>query len=1179
MRIAQLDLLRYGHFTDRVLELPWSEVDLHIVHGPNAAGKSTARTAIGDALFSIPGRTPLGFVHGYKEMRLGVVLESDEGSAEFIRCKGSKDTLRGPDDKPILESALQPYLHGADRAFFDRMFSLDYEGLRKGGAEILHAKNELGQMLYAASAGVAGLADELNRIEEEAKTLWAKTKSKNRAYYLAYAVYEEAQKQVRTATVNARGWKELRKAFEKTERALNDKISERTKLEEQRNRLQRIQRLLPHVASLRELEQARQAIGTVVELPADASETFRGMQSEIARTGALHQQAQIRLRRLKNKLADVPTDDDLLSVADDIRALEKQRIGLLTMRTDLPKRKAELKERETQAADLAGELGWPEQKIGEIRARLPNRLAVARIRELLEERAGLDERIEAKRTAVEKSQSRLEHAQVALAELGEPVDVALLETAVADAQPHAKIDEDIAELEDEMKQRRDRLSLSMKELAPWSGTPEELATLTLPTQPKIDDTKEALEGLRERWRDVKAKQDKTDEELEDKRTRREAIAKGGAVVPHDDLLRARERRDLGWRIVRRRYVEGLEVTQEDLEAFGEADPVQGFESALTAADNLADRRFAAASATAQLAEVEAAIGALDKRLKDLERKLHAVENDSTRVHSRWADILRTAQLEDLLPEAFRAWLVKRKATLDEWTLLRRAETSLNRKRSERDGARNGLQHALRDLQELVPEGANFGRLLATAAKALSNFNQLESERKALKRALKSASNELEETKRDLAEARKAETEWQAAWSEATATLGFEAETPTSVVRAALDLIERLQEATDKVDALKKERIGPMQRDIEQFEAEATAFEQSHGVTASSGDDVVIELVRRLSEQERARDDRKRLEGEIQEVEETIRGYDQKLLEVNARLEPLLEAAGTRDHGELERLIARSDEYRGLQNGLTKARKAVLDSAGGLPVEEAVVQCDGKDAANLEAEIAALNDRIARTNDDVQQLAVERSEKERAFKAIVGDADAAAADTDRQLALGTMREVIERYVRLRMSAKLLRWAIEKYRREKQAPLLTRASDMFRTITLTEFERLEVDFEEDTPVLVGIRPSGQLVTVDGMSDGTEDQLYLVLRIAALEDYLEKAPPLPFIADDLFVRFSDDRAAAGFEILARLARKTQVLFFTLHEHLLPVAERALEPDAFQVHKLERPLEREQKAADATA
>ncbi len=30
-----------------------------------------------------------------------------------------------------------------------------------------------------------------------------------------------------------------------------------------------------------------------------------------------HQQAQIRLRGLKDKLADVPTDDDLLSVADD----------------------------------------------------------------------------------------------------------------------------------------------------------------------------------------------------------------------------------------------------------------------------------------------------------------------------------------------------------------------------------------------------------------------------------------------------------------------------------------------------------------------------------------------------------------------------------------------------------------------------------------------------------------------------------------------------------------------------------------------------------------------------------------------------------------------------------------------------------------------------------------------
>ena len=80
------------------------------------------------------------------------------------------------------------------------------------------------------------------------------------------------------------------------------------------------------------------------------------------------------------------------------------------------------------------------------------------------------------------------------------------------------------------------------------------------------------------------------------------------------------------------------------------------------------------------------------------------------------------------------------------------------------------------------------------------------------------------------------------------------------------------------------------------------------------------------------------------------------------------------------------------------------------------------------------------------------------------------------------------------------------------------------------------------------------VAGMSDGTMDQLYLALRIAAIEDYLDHAEPMPFIADDLFINFDDKRAAAGFRVLNELAKKTQVLFFTHHQHLLDVAQRAL-------------------------
>ena len=51
-----------------------------------------------------------------------------------------------------------------------------------------------------------------------------------------------------------------------------------------------------------------------------------------------------------------------------------------------------------------------------------------------------------------------------------------------------------------------------------------------------------------------------------------------------------------------------------------------------------------------------------------------------------------------------------------------------------------------------------------------------------------------------------------------------------------------------------------------------------------------------------------------------------------------------------------------------------------------------------------------------------------------------------------------------------------------------------------------------------------------------------------------PTPFVADNLFINFDDDQAAASFKVLAQLAEKTQVLFFTHHQHLVDIAHEAL-------------------------
>jgi uncharacterized protein YhaN len=80
---------------------------------------------------------------------------------------------------------------------------------------------------------------------------------------------------------------------------------------------------------------------------------------------------------------------------------------------------------------------------------------------------------------------------------------------------------------------------------------------------------------------------------------------------------------------------------------------------------------------------------------------------------------------------------------------------------------------------------------------------------------------------------------------------------------------------------------------------------------------------------------------------------------------------------------------------------------------------------------------------------------------------------------------------------------------------------------------------------------------MSEGSRDQLYLALRLAALEIQIAQGFNMPLIADDLFINFDDRRAEAGLKVLGDLSRSMQVIFLTHHDHLVPLARDVLGAD----------------------
>ena len=185
----------------------------------------------------------------------------------------------------------------------------------------------------------------------------------------------------------------------------------------------------------------------------------------------------------------------------------------------------------------------------------------------------------------------------------------------------------------------------------------------------------------------------------------------------------------------------------------------------------------------------------------------------------------------------------------------------------------------------------------------------------------------------------------------------------------------------------------------------------------------------------------------------------------------------------------------------------------------------------------------------------------------GSAAAADAGENAQRLLDAMRSDVEQFARLRLAVIVLRTAIEEYRKKNQGPIVERASELFSELTLGSFERIQADTnDQGDRVLVGFRPGEtRSVPVHGMSDGTADQLYLAIRLASLEQYLQDHEPIPFIVDDILIKFDDDRAVAALKALARLSEKTQVIYFTHHQHIVDLAGENLDDDVLFTHHLD--------------
>jgi uncharacterized protein YhaN len=342
LRFRRLALDAYGPFTGLAFDFSRTSTSgLHLIYGPNEAGKSSALRAVRDLLFGIPEKTPDAHLHPGPSLRLSAVIERGVEQLAFARRKKRKDSLIGLDDQPLEEAQLARFLNGLDAASFERLFALDYERLKEGGEETLNGEGDVGEALFDAGASGRSVHQVKLALVKEAEELF-KDRGQNPKLNRLLAEYTEHKRRAKESVHSPEKYEEQQQRVSEKAREAEARRAELAKLRAEKDHALRLKNVLSTV-----LERDRKAAerATLGDLPS----LRRGTGEERERLLAVLLELERDARRLTHKRADeqarlrtLPEPGPLVAMSPEAASVLRTGIGAARSSIgDLPKRQSE----------------------------------------------------------------------------------------------------------------------------------------------------------------------------------------------------------------------------------------------------------------------------------------------------------------------------------------------------------------------------------------------------------------------------------------------------------------------------------------------------------------------------------------------------------------------------------------------------------------------------------------------------------------------------------------------------------------------------------------------------------------------------------------------------------------------------------------------------------------------
>lgn len=1153
MRLRELDLVRYGKFTERRLDFgpaASGKPDLHIVYGPNEAGKSTLFSGFLDLLFGIEHYSSYGFLHPYPTMRVGGVVEAAGRTHHAFRVKRKTNTLVGADDQPLPDNLLSASLGTIDRATYRMMFSLDDDSIEQGGESILKSEGELGSLLFSASSGLPDSAAILSTLRGEADAFYRPQARKHQLSELK-AELDALKVERSRLDVNAREYAALRKTLLAARERHDAAMAHRVELRMERDRLKAQLDALP---LFRRLDGLRADLAKAPALPRAPAEwvadlpALRRRDIEIAtRLRQLDDEA----RRRQDELEDLPRDEAALVLTERLNVLQETALDAryVTAARDMPARIDELSRTKTEIAACLVRLGEPGDR--DPASLLLPAATNTRLQELSRQHSALQERAASARQEADAARRAEREAAGELVRLQAEGGPGTDPTVLVERLRRLRQDDCGLRLH-AARQSLERLDAELADkleaLKPYSDSADDLLGLPVPAAGTIEIWRRELAALDERRLRLADRIGSETEQLAGEAARLDALTASGGAIDDRASTELRQYRQHAWE----KHKAQLDATTAVI-----------FEDALRRDDDATALRLAEAAKVADMRSLALSIADRRARLDSLrEQQVSVAEGSSVLLEAvqiaaaacGLPSVMQLTQLE--------AWLAARLAALDVRTQQRSTRLEFDRAQADANDARETLKESLAEigLTERLPQ--RLDDLIAFAENAIAQAQAAFAAGKAAREAARRAGDGLEQRLSTLAQAEDALSSWQAQWDDLLSATWLSGRPERPLPDQIAPMLAILQDL-DKLVQRKADldhRITGMRKDQVAFEtaiadlADATAVDDTLATFAA--------MKARIADAEKHEARRAALLAECVRLEEEKRkvAAEQELHVARKRLVLEFFDCETLDEAGL-RLDASREQER-LYQRITEAEADLVSRLGVISIDDALALLATLDDEAVRLELVRIEALLEESDRDVSELHADMRTKEAALASIAGDDTVAALDQRRRTLLLEIEAKALGYLKLRAGLIAAEQALRLFRERHRSAMMRRASETFSHISGGEYTGLSAQADKGQEFLIANAAAGGSKLARDLSKGTRFQLYLSLRIAGYHEVAAARETLPFIADDIMETFDDGRAGRAFELMADMARVGQVIYLTHHEHLCDIA-RAACPEV-TIHRL---------------